>query len=47
MKDWILTIIGAVGGFVTALFGGWDTALMTLIILDRKSTRLNSSVPRQ
>ena len=32
MKDWILTIIGAVGGFVTALFGGWDTALMTLII---------------
>lgn len=32
MKDWILTIIGAVGGFVAALFGGWDTALMTLII---------------
>lgn len=32
MKDWILTIIGAVGGFIAALFGGWDTALMTLII---------------
>lgn len=32
MKDWICTAIGAVGGFVATLFGGWDTALTTLVI---------------
>lgn len=32
MKSGILTSIGAVGGFVASLFGGWDTALVTLII---------------
>ena len=32
MKSAILTSVGAVGGFVASLFGGWDTALVTLII---------------
>ena len=32
MKGSIRTAIGAVGGFIAYLFGGWDSALMTLII---------------
>ena len=32
MKTGICTAIGVVGGFVTALFGGWDQALITLVI---------------
>lgn len=32
MKSAILTSVGAVGGFIASLFGGWDTALVTLII---------------
>jgi len=32
MKSGILTGIGAVGSFIASLFGGWDTALVTLII---------------
>lgn len=32
MKTGICTGIGVVGSFVTALFGGWDEALITLII---------------
>lgn len=32
MKDSICTAIGIVGGAVSALFGGWDAALQTLII---------------
>lgn len=32
MKTGILTGIGAVGSFIASLFGGWDTALVTLII---------------
>ena len=32
MKDFICTAIGIVGGAVSALFGGWDAALQTLII---------------
>ena len=32
MKTGICTGIGVVGGFITALFGGWDEALITLII---------------
>lgn len=32
MKVSILTVVGAIGGFVASLFGGWDTALTTLIV---------------
>ena len=32
MKDTICTISGVVGGFIAALFGGWDSALVTLLI---------------
>ena len=32
MKQSILTIIGAIGAFVTSLFGGWDAGLTTLVI---------------
>lgn len=32
MKQGICTGIGVVGSFITSLFGGWDTALITLLI---------------
>ena len=32
MKDVICAGIGAVGGAIAALFGGWDSALVTLVI---------------
>ena len=32
MKYWITTMIGVIGGFIASLFGGWDAALVTLII---------------
>lgn len=32
MKSWFTTLIGVIGGFVASLFGGWDAALVTLII---------------
>ncbi len=32
MKEGICTVIGAFGGVISALFGGWDAALVTLII---------------
>ena len=32
MKTGILTSIGVAGGAVAALFGGWDTAIFTLLI---------------
>ena len=32
MKEGIFTGIGVVGGFIAYLFGGWDAALVTLII---------------
>ena len=32
MKEWICTITGVAGGFIAAIFGGWDSALETLII---------------
>lgn len=32
MKETICTAIGAVGGAVAAAFGGWDSALVTLLI---------------
>ena len=32
MKEVICTMIGAVGGCVAALFGGWDAGLATLVI---------------
>ena len=32
MKEGICTAIGIVGSFVCGLFGGWDTALATLMI---------------
>ena len=32
MKGSICTVIGAIGGRIAALFGGWDSALVTLII---------------
>ena len=32
MKEKICTGIGIVGGFIASLFGGWDAALITLIM---------------
>ena len=32
MKNGLRTIVGPVGGFLASLFGGWDTALATLLI---------------
>ena len=32
MKETICTISGVIGGFIAALFGGWDSALVTLLI---------------
>lgn len=32
MKEGICTTIGVVGSFIASLFGGWDTALVTLLI---------------
>ena len=32
MKSWITTLIGGIGSFIASLFGGWDAALVTLII---------------
>lgn len=32
MKNGLCTVIGTVGGFVASLFGGWGTALATLLI---------------
>lgn len=32
MKNGICTGIGVIGGFIASLFGGWDTALVTLMI---------------
>lgn len=32
MKEGICTSIGLVGSFIASLFGGWDSALVTLLI---------------
>ena len=32
MKEMICTAIGAIGGAVAAAFGGWDSALVTILI---------------
>lgn len=32
MKNRICTAIGVVGSFIASLFGGWDAALVTLIM---------------
>ena len=32
-KEMICTVAGVTGGFIAKLFGGWDSALVTLIIL--------------
>lgn len=32
MKDFICTLLGAICSGIAALFGGWDTSLLTLII---------------
>ena len=32
MKETICTVVGVVGSFIAGLFGGWDTALATLLI---------------
>ncbi len=32
MKETICTVIGMVGGFIAAIVGGWDSALITLVI---------------
>lgn len=33
MKAKVCTVIGLVGSAISALFGGWDTSLITLVIL--------------
>ena len=32
MKETICTVAGLIGGFFTALFGGWDSAIITLLV---------------
>ncbi len=32
MKETFCTIAGLIGGFIAAIFGGWDSALVTLVI---------------
>lgn len=32
MKETFCTIAGLIGGFISAIFGGWDSALVTLLI---------------
>ena len=32
MKQGVLTITGAIGAFVSSIFGGWDAGLTTLVI---------------
>lgn len=32
MKSGFVAAIGTIGGFIAYLFGGWDTALVTLVI---------------
>lgn len=32
MKNGLCTVIGTAGGFIASFFGGWDTALATLLI---------------
>lgn len=32
MKEGLCTSIGVVGGFIASLFGGWDAALITLLM---------------
>lgn len=32
MKSGFVTVVGMIGGFITSLFGGWDAALVTLMI---------------
>ena len=32
MKNELLTVLGVIGGAITSLFGGWDSALKTLLI---------------
>ena len=32
MKSGFTTVIGVIGGFIASLFGGWDAALVTLLI---------------
>ena len=33
MKSWICTAVGAVGSWIAYMLGGWDTALVTLVIV--------------
>ena len=32
MKEWICTFTGVIGSVVAGIFGGWDSALVTLLI---------------
>jgi len=32
IKSGILVVLGAIGGFISTLFGGWNSALTTLVI---------------
>lgn len=32
MKENICTVIGVFGGFIAAVLGGWDSAMVTLVI---------------
>ena len=32
MREWICTFTGVIGSFVDGIFGGWDSALVTLLV---------------
>ncbi|MCI7257905.1 MAG: phage holin family protein [Ruminococcus sp.] len=32
MKEWFCAMVGTVGGLIAGLFGGWDAAMLSLLI---------------
>lgn len=32
MKEWVCTVAGTIGGLIAGLFGGWDAAMLSLLI---------------
>ncbi len=32
MKEWICALVGAIGGWLAWMFGGWDAAMLSLLI---------------
>lgn len=39
MKELLCTVVGCIGAFLAAIFGGWDSALVTLLVFMGDSPR--------